>query len=99
MGCVAEWLLRHVHRRVHLTLGFGRREPGPRLGVAASDMPAAVLRLERLRSERDHLSSGGGAPPPPPPPAPGGPPPPGGEGEKKHPTHTPPSSLLSPFLF
>src|SRR3989441_4790928 len=59
-GSAAEWSVRHVHRRVHLTLGLSRGEAGPRLGAAAaSDMPAAVLGLERFRSERDHFSGGG----------------------------------------
>src|SRR5213593_4065769 len=52
-----EWLFRHVQRRVQLTLRLRRREPGARLGTAApDDLPAAILTLQRLRGERDHLT-------------------------------------------
>src|SRR5256886_1218623 len=49
-GGEGEWSLRHVQRRVQLTLGLGRRETGACLGTTAPhDLPAAVLRLQRLR--------------------------------------------------
>src|ERR1700756_2572665 len=52
--------LRHVQRRVQLTLGLGRRETGARLGAAAShDLPAAVLRLQCFRGEWDDLARRG----------------------------------------
>src|SRR5712691_11608098 len=52
----AEWLLRHVQRRVQLTLGPCCRETGARLPPAAAhDLPTTVLGLQRFRGERDHL--------------------------------------------
>src|SRR2546429_124376 len=57
---LAGWSLRHVQRRVQLTLGLGRREAGARLGTTAPhDLPAAVLRLQRLRGEWDDLAGRG----------------------------------------
>src|SRR5438874_5889576 len=51
-----EWLLRHVQRRVQLTLRLRRCETGAGLAAAAADdLPAAVLGLQGLR--------GGAAPP------------------------------------
>src|SRR6266852_9501361 len=56
-GRAVQWSVRHVQRRVQLTLRLGRREPGARLGTAApDDVPAAILTLQRLRGERDHLT-------------------------------------------
>src|SRR6266516_3534512 len=56
----AEWLLRHVQRRVQLTLGLRCRETGARLPPAtAHDLPTTVLGLQRFRGERDHLGCRG----------------------------------------
>src|SRR6266571_3646700 len=56
----AEWLLRHVQRRVQLTLGLRCRETGARLPPAAAhDLPTTVLGLQRFRGERDHLGCRG----------------------------------------
>src|SRR5207245_8615235 len=61
-GRAGEWSVRHVRRRVRLTLRLGRREPRARFGAApAGDVPITVQRLPRLRGERDHLSRGGRA--------------------------------------
>src|SRR5205823_8894221 len=52
-----EWLLRHVQRRVQLTLRLRRGETGAGLpAAAADDLPAAVLGLQGLGGERDHLA-------------------------------------------
>src|SRR5438046_2052269 len=52
--------LRHVYRRVELTLRLRGGEAGTRLGAAASDdFPPAVLRLQRLRRERNDLRGAG----------------------------------------
>src|SRR5438876_3147680 len=54
----AEWLIRHVQRRVEVTLGLGGEEPRARAGPPAPrDLPAGVRRLERFRGERDHFAS------------------------------------------
>src|SRR6266576_6119653 len=56
----AEWLLRHVYRRVQLTLGLRCRETGARLPPAAAhDLPTTVLGMQRFRGERDHLGCRG----------------------------------------
>src|SRR5204863_148038 len=59
-GRVGLGSLRHVYRRVELTLGLRGGEAGTRLGAAASDdFPPAVLRLQRLRRERNDLRGAG----------------------------------------
>src|ERR1041385_6808541 len=52
--------VRHVQRRVELTLRLGRGEAGPGFGTAAPhDLPAAVLRLQGFRGEGDDVRGGG----------------------------------------
>src|SRR5438093_1745777 len=53
----AEWLIRHVQRRVELTLGLGGEEPRSGAGAPAPrDLPARVRRLECFWRERDHFA-------------------------------------------
>src|SRR5436309_13228135 len=59
-GRVGLGSLRHVQRRVQLTLGLRCRETGARLPAAAAhDLPTTVLGLQRFRGERDHLVAEG----------------------------------------
>src|SRR6266550_6304772 len=59
-GRAGEWLLRHVQRRVQLTLWLGGREAGAGFAAtAADDFPPAVLGLQRLGGEWDDLARRG----------------------------------------
>src|SRR5206468_1449372 len=59
-GRVGLGSLRHVYGRVELTLRLRGGEAGTRLGAAASDdFPRAVLRLQRLRLERNDVRGAG----------------------------------------
>src|SRR5205807_5192405 len=55
-GVGGKWSVGHVRRRVERTQGLHRHESRATAGAAAAgELPSRVLRLERLRRERDDL--------------------------------------------